>query len=80
MMNFILACIAWWAVSKATSAAGRYRMAKMSNNAPEAVKQMDRLGSALGMLAFIGVLGGLGIAKARYERLQQSLQQARLPA
>ena len=76
----ITAILAWWAVSKAISAAMRYRLAIQQHDPQEAVKQSDRLGSALGMLAFVGVLGGIGIAKARRERLNNALKQANLPA
>ncbi|MBI4143164.1 hypothetical protein HY480_04795 [Candidatus Uhrbacteria bacterium] len=76
----IIAILAWWATSKATSAAMRYRLAVQNHDPQEAVKQADRLGSALGMLAFIGVLGGFAIAKARRERFDRALQHAALPA
>lgn len=79
MKGIIIGIIAWWAVSKATSAALRYRTAVDHHDPHEALKQADRLGSAFGMLALIGVLGGFAISKARRERFERALRHAALP-
>lgn len=79
MMSIFIALMAWWGISKSTSAALRYRTAVQNQDPQETLRQGDRFGSGLGILAFTGILTGFAFAKDRRQRFELALRQAQLP-
>lgn len=79
MMALFVGLFAWWAVSKAISAALRYRLAKDNGDYREALKQADRFGSGMGAMAGLGTLGYFSLSKQKRETLQKAIQRANFP-
>ena len=73
MMKLIMALIGGIATKKLASSGSRAFLAMRSGDEVEALKQTDRLASALGWMASLGILGGMSLSKGQRERMSNAL-------